>query len=296
MAGATIKIKVSDMSNGNLRLAGPSMVISSFSINFNKEIVLQQDGLMGDLLTNYNTPEVAADLDALIMAEDPKWSKYPMNERLKKYYSQSPEEIETLRKNEVKRFKNSGVVYQTLFTPGGAVLSGMGLIKAIKGDDVNNVFTHAIKSIKNSFNHLKNNARNGFNTAIKVGQNVFNSFAEQVKASGEDIGQFVGGTVRGAQSALNARVIARQVAEAARNAMNYASNIATTVWNGVTTVYNNYVAPVVNAVSNVVSQVVQAAGNVIHQAVQAVSHAVSNVVHAIGNVVNGVVNWVKNLW
>ncbi|MDR0299128.1 MAG: hypothetical protein LBI13_03480 [Streptococcaceae bacterium] len=269
---------------------------TTFSLDFDKETILQQNGLVGDLLTNYDKPEIAADLDALIMANDPKWSKYPMNERLKRYYSQSPEEIDKLRRNEAKKFKKSSDVYRVIFSPGGVGLAGMGLIKAIKGGDVNNVFTHAIKSIKTAFNNLKNNAKNGFNIAIRTGQNVFNSFAEQVKASGEDIGQFVGGTVRGAQSALNARVIARQLAEAARNAMNYATNVVSTVWNGVTSVYNNYVAPVVNAVSTVVSQVVQAAGNVIHQVAQAVSHAVNNVVHAIGNAVNGVVNWVKNLW
>ncbi|MDR0298764.1 MAG: hypothetical protein LBI13_01565, partial [Streptococcaceae bacterium] len=268
----------------------------TISFGFDKETILQQDGLIGDLLTNYNTPEVAADLDALIMATDPKWSKYSMNERMKRYYSQSPEVIDNLRRDEAKRFKKSGDANRVMLTPGGYGLAGLGLIHAIKGGDVNNVFTHVGKSIKNSFNNLIKNAKNGFNIAIKTGQNVFNSFAEKAKAAGEDVSQLVSGTVQGAQHELSVRVIARQIAEATQNAVNFATNLATSVWNGITTVYNNYVAPVVNAVGNVVSHVVQAAGNVIHQVAEAVSHAVNNVVHAIGKAVNGVINWAKNLW
>ncbi|MDR0300182.1 MAG: hypothetical protein LBI13_08955, partial [Streptococcaceae bacterium] len=270
------------------------------STGFDKTVVLQQDGLTGDIWTNINSADYNADVDALIMATDPKWSKYPMNERIKRFYAQSPAEIKAERSREVHGLGNFSGGVHSLGTPAGMVLFTKGLLDSITKDDVNNVFSPLVKSVKSvtkgTINVLKNTAKSIFNGASRIVHNVYTGFAEKAKAAGEDISQLVNGTVQGAKYELNARVVARQLAEAARNAMNYASNIATTVWNGVTSVYNNYIAPVVNAVSNVVSQVVQVAGNVIHQVAQAVSHVVNNVVHAIGNAVNGVVNWVKNLW
>ncbi|MDR0299895.1 MAG: hypothetical protein LBI13_07470 [Streptococcaceae bacterium] len=42
------------------------------STGFDKTVVLQQDGLTGDIWTNINSADYNADVDALIMATDPK--------------------------------------------------------------------------------------------------------------------------------------------------------------------------------------------------------------------------------
>lgn len=53
-----------------------------------RNILLQQNSLVGDLFTNTDKKDYLSDMDAIILARHPKYKDLPLNERLIQYYSQ----------------------------------------------------------------------------------------------------------------------------------------------------------------------------------------------------------------
>ncbi|MBF8971105.1 hypothetical protein [Streptococcus sp. NLN76] len=53
-----------------------------------RNILLQQNSLVGDLFTNTSVKDYLSDMDAIILARHPKYKDLPLDERLLQYYSQ----------------------------------------------------------------------------------------------------------------------------------------------------------------------------------------------------------------
>lgn len=68
-----------------------------FTTNNQRNIILEQNSLLGDLLTTMPESDIYTDMDAIILARHPKYKNLPLDERILAYYNQ--ENLDDKRKD-----------------------------------------------------------------------------------------------------------------------------------------------------------------------------------------------------
>ncbi|NYS49842.1 hypothetical protein HZY93_07835 [Streptococcus danieliae] len=115
----------------------------SHTESMKRNILLQQNSLVGDLLTYSSKKDYLSDMDAIILARHPKYKNLPLDERLIQYYSQDLTttrrqllyEVYGSNKTTAKLNLASEILLSTL-TLGGA---GLGLYGIFKRRGINHV-------------------------------------------------------------------------------------------------------------------------------------------------------------
>lgn len=96
-----------------------------------QNIVLQQDGLAGDLLSNINLPDYYADTDAETFFNSPDWKNKSRDKQIIEYYTQFPKDLQKERAKQAKKTSkktNIGAVL-AIFSLAGGVIYGISELK-----------------------------------------------------------------------------------------------------------------------------------------------------------------------
>ena len=125
-----------------------------------KNIVLQQDGLAGDLLSNIGLPDYYADTDAETFFNSPDWKNKPRDKQIVGYYTQSPKKLQKERTKQEKKTSKATNVGGILAV---ATLAG-GIIWGVE----------ELRKKWNSAKALFGSIKNGAKSLIKGAGNLLN--------------------------------------------------------------------------------------------------------------------------
>lgn len=125
-----------------------------------KNIVLQQDGLAGDLLSNIGLPDYYADMDAETFFNSPDWKNKPRDKQIVGYYTQSPKKLQKERTKQEKKTSKATNVGGILAV---ATLAG-GIIWGVE----------ELRKKWNSAKALFGSIKNGAKSLIKGAGNLLN--------------------------------------------------------------------------------------------------------------------------
>ncbi|MFZ2575994.1 MAG: MucBP domain-containing protein, partial [Lactococcus hircilactis] len=131
----------------------------TFSSKQAKEnIVLQQDGLAGDLLSNIGLPDYYADMDAETFFNSPDWKNKSRDKQIVDYYTQSPKKLQKERAKQAKKTSK--------------VINGSGVLAMVS---IAGVLIFGVEELRRKWNIVKtvfNSIKNGVKSLIKTTGNL----------------------------------------------------------------------------------------------------------------------------